>query len=134
MSTWLKLLQLELDSINESDIIEPNHPVGDDDRVVGDMSDIDKRLFTLGNLMERDAKQSHLDATYCNDSAKKVELIAKANEFIAKSSIIHDMMWVNIKEELGLWTGAAIGVRAGSKVVVRPPDEIPPIIRGFLEG
>ena len=133
MSTFLKLLPLELSGVKESEFIEPDHPLEKSDQVVGDMSDTAKRLFTLGRLMEKDASQFRLDAHYCNDEAKKSELAAKSDELAAKATFVRDLMWIGIRDELGLW-GKGIGVRPEFKVVTMPDisDDIPPIIKRFL--
>jgi len=135
MSTFLKLLPLELSGIKESELIEPDHPLEKDDQVVGDMSDTTKRLFTLGRLMEKDSHQSQLDAHYCNDKAKKLELETKAEELSIKAGVVRGLMWISLRDELGLW-GANVGVRPGYKVVTMPDtqDDIPPIIRRILGG
>lgn len=129
MSTWLKLLPLELDDISESDIIEPTYELEKNDHKVGEMSDMSKRLFTLGQILEKDANQYHLDFQYCNVKEQKVELEAKSYEYIAKAGLIKQMLWVGIRDEFGLW-GNNIGVRAGFIVVTKPDtDDMPPIMR-----
>jgi len=135
MSTWLKLLPLELDGINKSDFIEPDHPLTKGDQEVGEMSVMSRQLYSLGISLEKAANQHNLDATYCNDSAKKPELEARATELMSKARILKELMWVGIRDEFGLW-GENIGVRVGYKVVSRPSDtDIPPIMRllGGLE-
>ena len=134
MSTWLKLLPLELSGMDKVEIIEPEYPVGKNDHLVGEMSDMTRRLFTLGRLLEKDANQSKLDAQYCPDKARKAELQSRANEFMVKSNIIKELMWVGIKDEFGLWN-ISIGVRAGFKVVTMPDsqnDDIPPFFKGLF--
>lgn len=136
MSTWLKLLPLELSGINESDFIEPDHAMSKGEHQVGKMSNMSKQLFTLSKLLEKDAKQLQLDAHYCNDKAKKSELEAKSNEFVAKSSVVRELMWIGIQDELGLWN-AHVGVRVDYKVVTKPPDaedNMPPFFKRLFGG
>jgi len=133
MSTFLKLLPMELSSIKDSDYIQPGATLGKDDQEVGKMSDLCKRLWTLGKSMEKEAMQHHLDSHYCNDKVKRSELQTKENELAAKSEVLKSLMWIAIKDELGLW-GKGIGVRPEFKVVTMPDisDDIPPIIKRFL--
>jgi len=135
MSTFLKLLPLELDGIAENDIIEPARELEKGDREVGIMSDTVKRLFTLGRLLERDSIQSILDGKYCADKAKKLELEAKASELEAKSHAINELMWISIRDEFSLWSEGT-GVRQGFKVVVIEEEEndLPPFLKRFLIG
>ena len=135
MSTWLKLLPLELSGIDEPDLVEPGYTLGRNDNPVGEMSDMVKRLFTLGQLLEKDANQANLDARFCTDRRKKVELQTRANEFITKATVIKELMWISIKDEFGLWN-MNVGVRAGFKVVTMPDNEdsIPPFFRGLFLG
>lgn len=132
MSEWLKILPLALSEMDESDIMEPEHPIGENDHLIGEMSDITRRLFTLGRLLQKDATQSALDAQYCNDKTKKAELQARASEFAAKSKVLKDIMWIGIHDEFGLW-GVSTGVRSGFKVVTIPDDNgMPPFLKGLL--
>lgn len=133
MSEWLKLLPLELSEMDEPDIIEPEHPLEKNDHLIGEMSDTTRRLFTLGRLLGKSAKQSALDAQYCANRTKKVELQARAREFAAKSNVLKELMWIGIQDEFGLWS-ANTGVRVGFKVVTTPEDmdNIPPFLRDLF--
>ena len=117
MSTWLKLLGLELDSIANSDIIEPDYDkMNKGDHIVGKMSDLARRLYTLSCLLEKSAGQYTLDGKYCRDTAEKLRLESKTHELAAKSQVIKDIMWIIIREELDLWN-VGIGVRKDFKVI-----------------
>lgn len=136
MDTWLKLLPSKLDSINEWDFIEPDHALESSDQLVGEMSDMSKRLLTLGRLLEKEAYQSQLDAHYCNNKAKKLELEAKGTELQAKATVLKGLMWIGIKDEFGLWGESVIEIRTGFKVVTKlsSEDDLPPFIRRILGG
>lgn len=133
MSTWLKLLPMELDSIQN--IIEPDHPIEKNDNVVGQMSETAKKLFTLGRLLEKDASQNALDSHYCTDKAQKLEREAKAGEYAAKAQAVKLLMWIGIRDELRLW-GEDVGVRSGFVVVVTKADnnDIPPFLKRLFGG
>lgn len=135
MSTFLKLLPLELSGISANDIAEPEYEMEEGDREAGIMSEDVKRLFTLGRQLEKDSTQNMLDGKYCTDKARKLELEAKAYELEAKSRAIKELMWISIRDELGLWTEGT-GIRRGFKVVVTKEKEndLPPFLRHFLIG
>ena len=135
MSTWLKLLTLELDSINESDIIEPVCTPQKDDHPVGEMSDAARRLFTLARLLEKDAKQCQLDANFCGDKTIRLELEARGYELAAKSEATQALMWISIRDEFKVWH-ESVGVRSSFKVVVSPnaDNDIPPFLKKLLGG
>lgn len=133
MSTFLKLLPLELSGIDESDLIEPGFKPEKNDNVVGEMPDMCRRLFTLGLGLEKTARQYLLDAQYCTDKAVKSQLLAKANESAKKAQVLMLLMWIGIRDELELW-GENIGMREGFKVVTRPDmdDDVPPFFKGLF--
>jgi len=131
MSTFLKLLPLELNELTE--FMEPPAEVAPNDRLVGDMSDTDKRLWTLGKAMEKDCNQYQLDAKYAPNKEQRNELMAKAHELGAKSNILISLLWTSIRDEFGLWSEPNVGVRADFKVVIAPED-IPPLIKGIMFG
>ena len=134
MSTWLKLLPMELDSIEDNLLLEPDHSIRNDDIEVGEMSAICKKLFTLGRLLEKDASQSYLDSKYCPDKDRKLELQSKASELGTKSGVLKEIMWISIKDDFNLWR-ETIGIRMGFKVVIsKPDDDMPQFLRGFLGG
>ncbi len=130
MSTWLKLLPIELAGINDDEIVEPPYGIETGDIVVGDMPAMSKQLYGLGMALERDASQFALDARYCAEPEKKEALGVKAGELMTKSKTLKDMMWISLKDEFGLWD-KSIAVRKGFKVVITEDDDVPPIIRLF---
>jgi len=135
MSTFLKLLPLELDGIDNDHIIEPDYPITKDDKVIGTMSESIKKLFTLGRLLEKDAKQTALDMEFCTDRTKKREMVAKVAELAAKSTVIKHLVWIGIRDETGEWL-ETVGVRSGFKVVIasEQPDDMPPFMKRIIFG
>lgn len=129
MGTWLKLLPIELDSIKEADIIEPDVPLQKDDQHVGVMDTTTRQMFTLMRLLRKDAKQNQLDAEYCNDKAVKAEHETRYHEYAIKAELISGLMWAAIKDEFSLWHEESIGVRHGFQVVISSPEDVPPILR-----
>ena len=130
----MKLLPLELNSIDNDHIIEPDYEMETEDTVVGTMPEMSKKLFTLGILLEKDANQHMLDSKYCMDKSKKLELEAKAQELAIKCSVVKALVWIDIRDTLGLW-GTNLGVRCGFKVVTYPNqnDNMPPFLKRLFE-
>lgn len=133
MSTWLKLLPLELSDVK--DVVEPEDEPARNEKVVGQMSELDKKMFTLGRRLSHRGKQLELDSHYCAGAEEKLELESKAREYVAKSMALAAIMWIGIRDEFGLWGVSEIGVRAGFKVVISPNSEdnnIPPFLKGLF--
>jgi hypothetical protein len=132
MSTWIKLLPLELDSIKDSDIIEPDWEVQSGDCIVGEMSYTMKRLFTLSRILEKEADQLMLTRKYCANKEMKLELEAKINQYRTKAEFVKLAAWISVKDELGLWH-KNVGVRFGFKVVTfEAQDDADNMLRGML--
>uniref|UniRef100_A0A6M3JEH3 Uncharacterized protein n=1 Tax=viral metagenome TaxID=1070528 RepID=A0A6M3JEH3_9ZZZZ len=135
MSTWLKLLTMELDSIAKADFMEPPEALSPNDNVIGDMDDSDKRLFTLSRLLIRDAQQNKLDSNFCPDKGRREELENKAMNYGAKAQVVKELLWIGLRDRFGLWNGT-IGIRAGFKVVTihndNTDDDISPFLRHLL--
>ena len=133
MSTWLKLLPIELDGLSSADFIEPPHRDIKDDKVVGLMSEDCKRLWTLHILLEKVSQQYRLDAHYCRDEAEKEKLETKAVECAEKAHAMLAIMWIAIRDEFEIWN-RTIGIRVGYKVVTNsePSNDMPPSIKRLL--
>jgi hypothetical protein len=116
MSTWIKLLPLELDSIKAADYIEPEWEMESKDRVVGEMSQTARQLFTLSRMLEREADQLTVAHKYCASKSMKSELEGKIDQYKAKSQLLKGAVWISLKDEHKLW-GENVGIRAGFKVV-----------------
>ena len=105
MSTWLKLLPIELSSIEEREFVEPETELRENDKVIGTMSDTVKQLYTLCHSLSKSASQCALDHKFCTDKTEKAELQARVGELIDKAKALDVIMWVLIKEDVKLWDG-----------------------------
>ena len=110
MTTWLKLLPLELQEI--TDFIEPPQKVVRGDNLVGVMSDDLKKLYTLWMLVDKEAEQSKLNYRFTH----KPEDEHKALEYGAKTEALRCLFWVCLKEEFDLWSKSISGIREGWQV------------------
>ena len=112
VTTWLKLLPIEFQFI--TDFAEPGADSTKYDHQVGVMNDELKRFYTYWQSCAKSAEQMMLDARYSNPSE---EDIAKIRELQAKVEVLHDIFWIAIKDEFGLWIKSSVGVRRGFVVV-----------------
>ena len=115
--------------MTEEQIIDPGYKLEKGDTVIGEMPLDSKKLFALALELERLSKQNKLDAEFCADPIAKAEFLVKAEEFGAKCNVLRSIMWIGVRDSLGLWD-KSVGVRAGFKIVTRANnDNMPPIFR-----
>ena len=126
MSTWIKLLPLELNDI--SAFIEPTDKTKKGEKVVGAMSTSLKQLFTLWMSTERAAAETMLDIKYSGVTAEKK---AKMGEMREKANALQSIFWIAVKDELSLWGGDTIGARTGYQIVEFKAPPEPPFMKFF---
>lgn len=120
-STWLKLLFIQLSNLEDKDIVEPIKELESSEPVLGQMSELAKKLWTLKWWAQKDGSQASVDAHFASSSEQRVELMAKARELEFKSQAIDEIMWVTIREDIGNWQDS-LGVRSGFVVIkMQPP-------------
>lgn len=118
MGTFLGLLSLELDSLNQNDFYEPEAELQTDDQIVGDLSEGLIRLFTLWRLTDKQVAAKIMEAKFEHLSVEGVEeTIIKVRELNNKAELLRDLFWIEVKDEYHLWDKDNIGVRKGRKVV-----------------
>jgi len=110
MTTWLKLLPLELQEI--TDFMEPPMEVEQNDNIVGVMSDDLKRLYTLWRVCTRGFEQAKLDYRFSNNNKDLV----KGQEYKFKAEALQRIFWTCVNEEFNLWDKPETGVRKGWQV------------------
>ncbi len=133
MSTWLELLGLEFQYIEEKDCVEPKAKLDSKkDHVVGDMTKDQKKLYTYWLNLQREAEQTLLAARYENDEGRQKEILLKAEELGAKAGVIREIFWISLRDEFALWGKGEIGVRKGFKVVWSEEENEPKTLRDFL--
>jgi len=118
---WLKFLLIELSEIKMEDFIEPSGDIGPADREVGQMTEDQKKIFTLVQKNERAAAEYLINGRYAQNDNVRNEALKKASELKQKSDTLREIMWISIKDEFGLWA-ESIGVRKGFKVVTTSPS------------
>jgi len=135
MSTWLKLLPVELGEITEKEYIEPQEELDPQKfHIVGEMTDDLKRLYTLWLVLSKERDECALTAKYAKDEREEKLNIAKYAELEEKTDVVKRIFWISLRDEFGLWNkldGIRVGVSKGFKVVWA---ERPPRGRSFLDG
>lgn len=121
--TFVKLLTLLLSDVDK--YVEPQNNIDDHDIVLGEASDVAKRLYTLWMQHQKSSDQIGLDLKY--EENKSEESMAKYSELAGKARIFESLFWCTLNDEHGAWM-KPIGIRKGWKVVQVPPK--PP---GFLK-
>lgn len=131
MSTWIKLLPLEINEIKPDDYIEPAFPLEKRDHEVGAMTDELKKLYTLWRLVEKEAAQTYIEFKYSKTHDDSI--LMKSVELRDKSEILKELFWVSLKDEFKLWA-KDVGVRKGYIVVWFENEEQSPgdILRGLF--
>jgi len=118
MGTFLKLLELELSSLDQDDFYEPDAELEPDDQVVGELSEDSLRLYTMWRQTEKSCAEKLIVVKYGRLSDDQCsQLRAQAVELQEKTRILSSIFWLEVKEEHELWDKSNIGVRKGRKVV-----------------
>ncbi|GAI05743.1 unnamed protein product [marine sediment metagenome] len=128
MSTFIKLLPLELDEVKE--YREPDMPVAEEDHIVGDMSESLKKLWTLWKQTAYTASSLTLQLRYGEQNVSKGQIY----ELDAKAEALRGLFWIALNDEFELWDKIHVGVRKGFKVVWNEEEmpHIPPFLKGLM--
>jgi len=122
MSTFLKLLPLELEQLEGKQYLEPPVAVSDNETVVGEVGDYARRLFTLWRMKERAAREHQVAAEFTTDKAEAVRLMRMRHECIMKAKAISCLFWIAVRDEFELWGVSHVGINEGWKVTCCDTD------------
>lgn len=119
MSTWLKLLPLEIKDVN--DLMEPTEEIREGETVVGVVSDELKKIWTLFRSLKKSADMLHVEMQY---SKASTEERGKLVELMAKARALEMIFWIGALDELQLWGHQEqCAMRVGWQVVeFKEPD------------
>jgi len=116
--SWLKILSIELSSIDAKEFIEPNTEVDlRSDVVVGDADDELKRVYALTEKLQEAAARYSIDARFSKDNRLRSDAEKKAYELRKKVEILMEIFWITLKDKFDLWDKNSVGIRKGWKVV-----------------
>jgi len=119
-TTWLAMLKDSLSMIDESELYNPDNDVDESvDTVLGTAPLEERRMLTYAERLEEQATRMLVDARYSREgSEEKEKMVRKAFELTAKSSLLRDMMWANLKDQFDCWAPHLyIGLRKDFVVV-----------------
>jgi hypothetical protein len=120
MSTWFKMLNMELDEITE--YVDDGAPKKENETVIGEMSDEHKKLYTLWRRMQHAADIKATDLNYTSHD-KRPALILEAAELGMKAETLQKILWTAIGEDLHTWDKQNLSIRQGWIVVEFPIDQ-----------
>ena len=114
MSTWLKLLPMEVKEVEG--LVLPEAPLGPNDHVVGILDDDMKKLYTLYRSVDKQSDLARLEYVH-SSSEDRVSLSSRARELQMKAATLKDIFWIGVQDSFGLWDKEYVGVRVGWQVV-----------------
>ena len=128
MSTWLKLLPLDLQGIDQ--LQEPTDDVKEGENVIGVISDDLRRLWTMYRSMDRAAKMLSVE---CQFRKASDEDRGKVSELVNKARVLYLLFWIGVQDELELWSHRdQCDIRSEWRVVeYRMPQPPPGLIFPF---
>ena len=113
MSTWLKLLPLEISEVDE--LIEPIDEIKEGETVVGVVSDELKKLWTLCKAGRKSAEIFEVEQRYAPSPSQDR---AKSTELLSKARAMEMIFWIGAFDELHMWGHPEqYALRMGWKVV-----------------
>lgn len=133
ISTFLALLNLELDSLGEKDLYEPEQELGPKDEKCGVLNDNLIKLYSLWQNCEKTAAEKMMEARFSHGTEdQRNEAGLRTLELKTKAELVGELFWIEVKDACHLWDKDNIGVRKGRIVVWYEPG--PPKISGFGFG
>ena len=119
MSTFVSMLNIELGSLDESELFEPEQEKTTRDHVVGEMSLPLVKLFTLWRLTDKDLDERAMKLKWQSkcDSGSMEDFLQEARKLKSRSEVLETIFWHALREEFNLWDKDVIGVRKGRLVV-----------------
>lgn len=124
MSTFLKLLPLELQDVKEYH--EPEGELGSNDHIVGEASEDIRKLFTYGKNLQKRYVTLEMEMKLTDNLSKRGELETQHQEFQAKARVISQLFWIAVRDEFSLWDKPDVGIRQGYQVVWIDEEQKPP--------
>ena len=114
---FIDLIKLDLDSLKEEELFEPNVPLSPEDTLIGDMTLDHKKLFTLMTLTLKQSQEIQLKARFSNPESQN-RLFEEFALLNSKYDLLSDMFWFEVKlTHKDLVNKTSIGVRQGYKIV-----------------
>ena len=131
---FIDLIKMDLDSLKEEELFEPNVPPQSYDTLVGDMTLEHKRLFTLMTLTLKQCEEIKLKARFSGNEFQK-SLYEEFSLLNSKYDLLSSMFWFELKLSYkDLVSKPSIGEREGYKIVWNSSSPNPfDILKGMFE-
>src|SRR3989344_3670549 len=130
--SWLKILPMELSSIDAKEFIEPDEKIDQRaDVVVGEASDDLKRIYTLVNKLQEVGARYSIDARFSKDNRLRSDAGKKAYELAKKIEVLMEIFWIALKDDFDLWDKDSVGIRKGWKVTYWKGERFLDILKNF---
>ncbi len=127
--SWFENLISELALIKKFN--DAKAPLQDGEQVLGEMSELAKKLFTLSCMLRKEAGQAELEAKYGSDADMQGHAMKK-QELEQKANALKEIMFTILYEQFNAWD-KSIGLRVGFQVVVIKGGGVPDFIK-FMGG
>ena len=121
MSTWLKLLPLELQEIDP--LIEPTAEIREGETVAGVVSGELRKVYTLWRSLEKQADLLAIEFKYRKTTNDE---LGKVAELKAKAEALMMIFWIGVNDDLNLWGHPEqLGIRTDWNVVEYKQPHLP---------
>ena len=118
MSTWLKILPLELSQVTE--FVVPTDEVGEGDVVLGDANLDMKKLYTLAQEVRILSEQAKVDRLRARSEQETKEFEGKILEYAYKSRVLFELFYIAVADEYKTWGNSySYTLKKGFTVVAR---------------
>ena len=128
MSTWLKMLPLELSEVTH--LTEPVEEVKEGETIIGTISEDLKKLYTFFKAIEKEANLLEVELRYTKATPEQFGKLAEKKN---KAKILQGIFIIGIYDELGLWSHPELAdVRSGWRVVEYKPQSLPGLLGNYF--
>lgn len=126
MTLWYRNLVEQVDSTTE--LVKPNEPVKAGERIIGEMGEELKRLYSIKVKARFESNEAKNKLTMLG-----IGSVAKAVELEYRADLLDRLFWFCLNESMKLWETEGLGVRDGY-LVVEVKSSPTDILRKLLGG
>lgn len=122
MTTFVDLILMDVQLVEEKGLIEPQAEPGSGDHVVGTAGPELQKLYSLALTWEKAATEAILAARYSTTKVNLNQTAVKITQLREKAKILMEIFWISLKDAFNLWDKESVGIRKGWKVVWTNPQ------------
>jgi len=131
--TLLKLLPLEMAELSDGDYIDPRQPVGRGEKVLGTLSDDEKKMYTLRVRTISTLKHLEADFDLTNGTNERFRVKTEIQRLVSRVEILDKLFWDMVNNDHNTWS-VNIGVRKGFVIVEMNPSTGLGLLGRFVFG